>query len=145
MDNEIFDNNDVLRLIRAIQQYSNQSIFKWTKLTKHNLGISPILVLSELSQKGPQKQTDLAHTLGYTPGAITNIANKLIDQDLATRLYDEADRRTVIMKITVKGEHVLKDSQDKGHEVHAKVFEGLSDAELKQFLTTYEKLLKNIE
>ncbi|WP_019243028.1 MULTISPECIES: MarR family winged helix-turn-helix transcriptional regulator [Bacillus] len=139
------EGTDTLKLIRIMQQYNNQAIFKWTKATNHNLGISPILVLAELKHKGPQKQTELAHTLGYTPGALTNIANKLIVQELAERIYDQNDRRSVIMKITDKGRQVLQESETKGHALHAELFQVLSEDELKRFLAIYEKLVNNMD
>lgn len=128
-----------------MQQYNNKAILKWMKTTDHQLGLSPILVLAELKHKGPQKQTELAQTLGYTPGALTNIANKLIVNELAERMYDRHDRRAVMMKITDKGQQVLRDSEEKGHHLHAELFQVLSEHELKQFLAIYEKLVNNID
>ena len=56
---------------------------RFTKAFPYPLGISPILVLSELRTKGPQKQVELAETVGYTKGAMTNIATKLVNLGLA--------------------------------------------------------------
>lgn len=136
---------DVFELIRTVELFSNEAIIRWNKSFGHSIGISPILVLSELRNKGPQKQTFLANNLGYTPGAMTNIANRLIRNGLAERKYNENDRRNVFLEITEKGCSLLKEAQQKGQEVHAELFQVLSEEELEQFLAIHEKLLKSLK
>lgn len=134
---------DVFELIRTVELFSNEAIIRWNKSFGHSIGISPILVLSELRKKGPQKQTVLANNLGYTPGAMTNIANRLIRNGLAERKYNENDRRNVFLEITEKGCGLLKEAHQKGQEVRAELFQVLTEEELEQFLAIYAKLLKS--
>lgn len=104
-----------------------------------------MLVLAKLQQHGPQMQSELANTLGLTPGAMTSIANKLIDKNLAVRKYNASDRRIIYLQITDEGLVVLKDSQEKGEALHLEIITILSEEEQKQFLATYEKLLKSFD
>ena len=136
---------DIFELIRTVELFSNETIIRWNKSFGHSIGISPILVLSELKNKGPQKQTVLAKNLGYTPGAMTNISNRLISNGLAERKYNENDRRNVFLEITEKGYILLKEAHQKGQEVHAELFQVLSEEELEQFLAIHEKLLKSLK
>lgn len=134
---------DVFQLIRTVELFSNEAIIRWNKSFGHSIGISPILVLSELRNKGPQKQTVLANNLGYTPGAMTNIADRLIRNGLAERKYNENDRRNVLLEITEKGCSLLKEAQQKGHDLRAELFQVLTDEEAEQFLAIHKKLLKS--
>ena len=135
---------DIFQLIRTVELFSNEAIIRWNKSFGHSIGISPILVLSELKSKGPQKQTVLANNLGYTPGAMTNIANRLIRHGLAERKYNENDRRNVLLEMTEKGCYLLNEAQQKGHELRAELFQVLTDEEIEQFLAIQKKLILSL-
>lgn len=137
------EKNNIFKLIRAVELFTNESIIRWNKSFQHNIGISPILVLSELKPKGPQKQSTLAKELEYTPGAMTNIANRLIKEGYAERKYSEEDRRIVLLAITEQGIAILNEAQAKGQELRKDLFDVLSEEEINQFLAIHEKLLKN--
>ncbi|WP_060681961.1 MarR family winged helix-turn-helix transcriptional regulator [Virgibacillus halodenitrificans] len=136
---------NIFKLIRTIELFSNESMLTWSRSFQRSVGISSILVLQELRHKGAQKQTELASTLGYTPGAMTNIASKLINEAYAIRKYDTGDRRVIRLEITEKGLQLLEDAQQKGTEIRKEMFEVLSEEEVSQFLAIQEKLLRHIE
>lgn len=136
---------DIFKVIHTVEQFTNEMIIHWMKAFEHNIGIAPVLVLSELKKQGPLKQTVLAQKLGYTPGAMTNIANRLIKQEMAERKYNDDDRRHVLLSITDKGIKVLKEAQHKGQELQAELFRKLNEEELQQFLKIYEKLLMSFD
>lgn len=137
-------NNDIFKLIHTIELFTNETLIKWNKSFPYSLGISPILVLRELQRNGPKKQTELAALIGYTPGAMTNISNKLIKLGFAERKYNKEDRRIVYLGITEKGVEVLAEAQQKGLELRMKIFEPLDEEEIKQFLKIHEKLLNKM-
>ena len=135
---------DIFKLIHAVEQLNNENIMQFTKAFQYPLGISPILVLGELLTKGPQKQAELAETIGYTKGAMTSISEKLVKLGLAERLYNENDRRTIQLKITVAGEKALQEAQAIGQDVYMQLFEVLNEEELKHYLQIQEKLVQGI-
>ena len=135
---------DIFKLIHAVEQLNNENIMQFTKAFQYPLGISPILVLGELLTKGPQKQAELAETIGYTKGAMTSISEKLVKLGLAERLYNENDRRTIQLKITVAGEKALQEAQAIGQDVYMRLFEVLNEEELKHYLQIQEKLVQGI-
>lgn len=139
------DNPDIFKLIHAVELFTNEVIVRWMNAFEHNIGIAPVLVLAQLNKNGPQKQTILANKLGYTPGAMTNIANRLIKQEMAERQYNEDDRRHVLLSITDKGKCVLKEAVLKGQELRVELFQKLNEEELQQFLKIYEKLLTSFD
>lgn len=136
------ENDNVFKLIHTMELFTNQAIIKWTKSFPYRIGISPILVLSNLNLNGPQKQSVLAEKLGYTPGAMTNTSSRLIKYGYAERTFDERDRRVIYLKITDEGEKVLKEAHEKGKQLHLELFKALSETEIQQFLSIYQKLLK---
>ncbi|MGE7840571.1 MarR family winged helix-turn-helix transcriptional regulator [Lysinibacillus sp. NPDC093712] len=135
----------IFKLIHMIDQMNNANIIRFTKAFPYPLGISPILVLSELKIKGPQRQAELAETIGYTKGAMTSIAEKLVKLGLAERLYDDADRRTIRLQITEEGVGALIKAQEVGKEVFIQLFEVLNDEEIAQYLSIQEKLVQGIQ
>ncbi|TCS95454.1 MarR family winged helix-turn-helix transcriptional regulator [Hazenella coriacea] len=139
------EKTDIFELIHTMELFTNQAIIQWTKSFPYPLGISPILTLAELQNKGPQKQSVLAHSLGFTPGAMTNIANKLIKLDYAERQFDESDRRIVYLAITDEGKRVLKFAHLKGQELRIELFKTLSESERAQLLNIYKKLLSEFK
>ncbi|VEI05462.1 MarR family winged helix-turn-helix transcriptional regulator [Kurthia zopfii] len=136
------EDTNLFQVIHKTEQLNNLNIYHFTKNFNHKIGVSPILVLSELKFEGAQKQTVLADKLGCTPGAMTNIANKLVKLGFAKRLYNEDDRRHVLMEITEAGRNVLVDAQARGREAHSEIFNVLSEEELQQYLAITEKLLE---
>ncbi|WP_226036760.1 MarR family winged helix-turn-helix transcriptional regulator [Aquibacillus saliphilus] len=134
---------NIFKLIHAIEQINNENIIRFTKAFPYPLGISPILVLAELNSNGFQKQVELANTLGYTNGAMTNIATKLVHLGLAEKSSDEHDRRATKLKITPAGEKALSEAQTIGKELFMQHFEVLTEEEINQYLSIQEKLLKH--
>ena len=74
-------------------------------------------ILHILYQRGEMSQQDLQELLGIQAGSISEIAAKLEDKGLITRVRSEQDRRKVSLSITERGrdvaahsgeEHVLK-------------------------------------
>ncbi|MGN4127971.1 MarR family winged helix-turn-helix transcriptional regulator [Lysinibacillus sphaericus] len=139
------EQTSIFKLIHMIEQMNNANIIRFTKAFPYPLGISPILVLNELHLKGPQKQAELAETIGYTKGAMTSIAEKLVKLGLAERLYDQADRRTIRLMITDEGEKALVKAQSIGKEVFIQLFEVLNEEEIAQYLLIQEKLVQGLQ
>lgn len=139
------EQTNIFKLIHAIEKMNNHNIIQFTKEFPYPLGISPILVLSELRNKGAQKQVELADTLGYTKGAMTNIANKLENLELVNRVDDEQDKRVNYLTITPEGEKALQTAQKIGEKVFVELFEVLSEDEINLYLSIQEKLIKGIQ
>lgn len=132
---------NVFDLIRTVEQFSNEMIVRWTKSFPQNLGISPILVLHKLEEHGALMQSELANMLGYTPGAMTNIANRLLKVNFAIRERDEQDRRIVRLMLTKEGKEFLEQAHEKGAQLRKEVFEKLEHTELEEYLRIQQKLL----
>ena len=132
---------NIFQLIHANELVNNANIIQFSQRIQNYIGISPILVLSGLKQRGAQKQTVLAENLGYTPGAMTNIASKLVKEGYAERQYNADDRRNVLLAVTNLGLQALEEAQMVGSEIQVELFSVLSEEEIEQYLSIQQKLL----
>lgn len=135
---------NIFQLIHATEIVNNANIIQFSQRIKSYIGISPILVLSELRKKGPQKQKVLAETLGYSPGAITNISTKLVKEGYAERQYNADDRRNVLLAMTQSGSQALDEAQRIGNLIQVELFSVLSEEEIEQYLSIQQKLLSAV-
>ncbi|MGI2327846.1 MarR family winged helix-turn-helix transcriptional regulator [Planococcus sp. YIM B11945] len=136
------EKTDIFQLINVIEQLNNANIVLFTKKFSYPLGISPILVLAELKDKGPRKQMELAEMVGLTKGALTNISTKLVKLALVERLYDEEDRRIIRLRITDKGLEALQEAHKAGNAIYLDLFDSFSEDELNEYWRLQNKLLE---
>lgn len=61
--------------------------------------------------------SDIANYLGVTLGAVTSLVDKLYDFGLVSRYRSEIDRRLVIIKLSEKGEGLLRKIDIKRREI----------------------------
>ncbi len=132
---------NIFQLIHMTELINNENIVKFTKKFKYPIGISPILVLLELKDNGLLKQVELADRLGYTKGAMTSIANKLVTNQLAERVFDENDRRIIRLCITDKGKQALFEANKIGKEIHLDLFSALTNEEIQIYVALQQKIL----
>ncbi|WP_102693497.1 MarR family winged helix-turn-helix transcriptional regulator [Rummeliibacillus pycnus] len=135
---------NIFQLIHANELVNNANIIRFSQRIENYIGISPILVLNELKLRGAQRQTVLAENLGYTPGAMTNIASKLVKEGYAERQYNADDRRNVLLAITNLGLKALEEAQRVGSQIQVELFSVLSEEEIEQYLSIQQKLLLTV-
>ncbi|GGR59092.1 MarR family transcriptional regulator [Nocardioides luteus] len=63
-------------------------------------------VLARLGRLGGQRITDLARAEGVTQPAMTQLINRLANDDLVRRTADAEDRRGVLVEVTDRGREV---------------------------------------
>ncbi|MEG0265999.1 MAG: MarR family transcriptional regulator [Erysipelotrichaceae bacterium] len=137
------EKKSIFQLIHTIEQMNNEYIIRFTQKYPYPIGVSPILVLAELKTKGPRKQVELAEVLGYTKGAMTSIANKLVTLGLADRVYDKTDRRIIQLRITDKGQEAFLTAQRMGEEMYLELYQILTPDEIATYLALQQKLLNH--
>ncbi|MDN6627047.1 MAG: MarR family transcriptional regulator [Pisciglobus halotolerans] len=129
-----------MELLYSVRQYTQSVMNKWLQNFPYSVSISALLVLEELKKNGPQKQITLTKLLKLTPGAMTNIAAKLVSEEYAERVYNVQDRRITRLKITDTGMGLLKIAYETNEELNADLLNTLSDEEKDLFI----KLLKKV-
>lgn len=74
-----------------------------------------VLVLT--AQKEHWRMSDLAHRMALSPGSLTLMMDRLIEDGLISRGRSQEDRRVVIVQITPKGREMLEARRRGLHEV----------------------------
>ena len=97
-------------------------------------------VLKTLYNDGSARVNQLAEKMQVKPSAITIIVNKLVEQELVIREYDEEDRRAVNVYLTTSGEELVKKARRLHGELMRRYFAHFSEEELETFITLYDKL-----
>jgi len=83
---------------------------------------------------------ELAEITGVTPGAITQFVDNLVGKGLVTREGDPTDRRIVRLKITRTAEDRFERFREEHLTSFAKIFDVLTDDEIKQLITLMDKV-----
>jgi DNA-binding MarR family transcriptional regulator len=83
---------------------------------------------------------ELAERSSITPGAVTQFVNALVDKGLVAREGDPNDRRVVMLKATVLAKKQREKFRKEQATLMAKIFEGLSNDELKQLIALFTKM-----
>ncbi|TCZ77412.1 MarR family transcriptional regulator [Paenibacillus albiflavus] len=124
--------NRVLKSLTNDWAYNMQDL----KITRTQYYVLEQLKVSERTVSG------LAELVGLTSGAITGIADKLIEAGYIERSRDITDRRIVKLVITEQGLSVLETLRMQRKEVVEKFFGNLTEDEIRHMIDMFEKLLQ---
>ena len=98
------------------------------------------LLFAIAHKRGGTSVKELAEFTGVTPGAITQFVDALAEKGLVMREGDPADRRIVRLKLTDFAKNQFKKFRQEHLASFSKVFEVLSDEEIKQLIALMEKI-----
>ena len=103
-------------------------------------GRTQTTVLHALHENGPTSQKELQERLGIQPGSMSELVTKLETRGWVTRARDEADRRKVLLTLTVAGAAKIERQE---HKSQLPVrYAGLGDAELNELAALLERVIK---
>lgn len=103
-------------------------------------GRTQTTVLHALHEGGPTSQKDLQERLGIQPGSMSELITKLETKGLLVRERDAADRRKVLLTLTVAGEAKIVRQE---HKSQLPVrYAGLADAEVDALAALLERVIK---
>lgn len=139
------ENNNFFELIHNVELLNDATMTLFMKKFNMNVNISQILALSKLKDKGSQKPSSLALSLGYTSGAITKLTNNLVKEGYIIREQQENDRRVILITITDRGLDVLEEAQKKGRNLRNEVYSVLNTEEVEQLLSIQKKLFEHVK
>ena len=102
-------------------------------------GRTQTTVLHALHENGPTSQKELQERLGIQPGSMSELITKLENKGLLVRARDEADRRKVLLTLTVAGEAKIVRQE---HKSQLPVrYTQLDDSELYRLAEALEKVI----
>lgn len=109
------------------------------------LSTTEAFILQYLQNNGSQRGTDIVKVTGLTTSAITQICDKLVQEELIERNRSETDRRYVNITITGKGSQVLKQLSDLSSERIVETVDKFTNEETDELLETIRQLGELIE
>ena len=98
--------------------------------------------MRELFEVESLPPTRLATAMGMTKGAITKIADRLIEKDLLVRTADAKDGRAQTLRLTVKGRKLVPVLAALGDKNDAEFFAHLTPKERKVLLGHLQEIVE---
>jgi DNA-binding MarR family transcriptional regulator len=112
-----------------------------------DLPVSPtqLELLLTIKHLQPVSFKKLAAQLQLTPGAISQVADGLNQQELITRETDASDRRIQTLKLSKKGDELLQAIDTRRHNITERVVQDLTTDELAVWLRIQRKMIAEFQ
>jgi DNA-binding MarR family transcriptional regulator len=117
---------------------------EWAERMDTDISITQFRLLHMLKVQGMQRVVDIADYLSVTPGAVTGMADRLIERGLIARIRSEDDRRVVYLQITASGEEQLEAMQKIQNETVAAMFRYLPEKDVEELHRIFSHILRNL-
>lgn len=98
------------------------------------ISVPQFLVLVFLDKNGPSKMSDLAHFMEVTTPAMTGVVSRLVKGGYVRRTYDPKDRRIIIIKLTARGEKVIRNVNEQRRQMIVDIFGMVSEKDRSEYL-----------
>lgn len=117
---------------------------EWADRMDTDITVTQFRLLHMLKSQGMQRVAEVAEYLCITPGAVTGIADRLIEKGLMERVRSEEDRRVVYLQITPAGEEQFLSMQKIQNEAVAAMFRYLPERDVEELHRIFSHLLANL-
>ena len=117
-----------------------------TMLKQEHVPLTPeqFMLIDLLWNQGEMTQQELADQLHKDKNSVTKLVDAIERKGFVIRRQNRNDRRANTLLLTVKAEILKPGAQKKGISILDKMLEGISEEELRTFLTTLRKLNDNM-
>lgn len=133
MQNSLFEFADRMNQVMPviIQGFARRQA---DELYKGKITLPQFLILDFLSQQGESKMTNMAYFMHVTTAAMTGIVDRLVRDDYVVRVYDPEDRRIIKIKLTPRGNELVKKINEQRRRMIIKIFGSISEADRQDYL-----------
>ena len=116
------------------------------KLRRENVPLTPeqFLLIDLLWNQGPMSQQQLADQMQKDKNSVTKLVDAIERKGFVFRQQNAFDRRSNTLVLTDKALELRDDAKQKGISILDEMLEGISEAELRAFLSTLNKLNVNM-
>lgn len=104
------------------------------ELHRGKVTLPQLLVLDLLSKQGDSKMSDIAHSMHVTTAAMTGVADRLVRDGYALRVYDPQDRRIVRIKLTAEGARLISRINAHRRKMVIDIFGKISEKDRRDYL-----------
>ncbi|MFH0912725.1 MAG: MarR family transcriptional regulator [Candidatus Omnitrophota bacterium] len=121
--------NEIMPII--MQGFARRQV---NELYKGKITLPQFLILDFLSRQGESRMTDMARFMQVTTAAMTGIIDRLVRDSYCTRVYNSEDRRIVKIKLTAKGNELVKKINAQKRQMLIDIFGKISEEDRKDYL-----------
>ena len=116
------------------------------KLRQENVPLTPeqFLLIDLLWNQGSMSQQQLADQMHKDKNSVTKLVDAIERKGFVYRQQNASDRRSNTLVLTEKALELRDDAKQKGISILDEMLEGISEAELRSFLSTLNKLNVNM-
>lgn len=100
------------------------------------------VVMRVLHDEAALAPSRIAERMGMTRGAISKLADRLVDKGMVARVADPADRRAQVLSLTARGRALVPDLARLADENDEAFFHQLTDAEREALAAILRKLVE---
>lgn len=104
------------------------------ELCKRKITFPQFLILDFLSRENESTMTDISRFMRVTTATMTGIVNRLVEAGYCQRIFDPQDRRIVLMKLTSRGDLIVRKVNEERRKMIVDVFGKLSHKERDDYL-----------
>lgn len=104
------------------------------ELYKGKISLPQFVILDYLYKKTESKMKDLAYFMNVTTAAMTGIVARLVKYGYVLRVFDPQDRRIIKIKLTSKGNELVRRINQQRQQMIIKIFGRLSEADRWNYL-----------
>ncbi len=117
-----------------------------TMLRQKDVPLTPeqFMLIDLLWNHGEMSQQELADQLQKDKNSVTRLVDAIERKGFVVRRQNTSDRRSNTLVLTEQAEKLKADAKQKGISILDKMLEGISEDELRTFLTTLRKLSLNM-
>lgn len=117
-----------------------------TMLRQQDVPLTPeqFMLIDLLWNQGEMSQQELADQMHKDKNSVTRLVDAIERKGFVVRRQNTSDRRSNTLVLTEQAEQLKADAKQKGISILDKMLEGISEDELRTFLTTLRKLSLNM-
>ena len=109
------------------------------------LSIQEVKIISYLGKNETSRMRDLSNYLNLQMSTMTGIIDKLVQKRFVERIRTDEDRRTVRVKLTLKGKKIFNIEVENHLELSQQMLNSLTMKEQKTLLSLLNKIVTNIK
>lgn len=118
---------------------------EYNRFNVHGIGMTEGKMVLLLAELGPQKATVMADLLRITSGAVTGIADRLIEHGFINRARSDLDRRIVLLEITDEGRKLVGYVLEMRERIMRKLYRGFKPDEMDIATDMFKRMAYNLE
>lgn len=104
------------------------------ELYKGKITLPQVFILEYLDREGESKMTALARFMNVTTAAMTGFIDRLVRDVYVVRVYEPNDRRIIKVKLTAKGNELVRKMNAYRRQMVVNIFSKISEIDRKNYL-----------